>query len=310
MPIPEKAATIQETERVRFPGARRFLREYAAEARPAIFAGPPARTAALDRLGGLDLLLGRADPEGSDPEHLRATLRGYLAGAGAGFRCLWRPIPPELRGVAGPPVRFRGGERRFRVGRKGEVSALHFDAELRGVLLHQASGTARVRWVPPGRSPDVDPFLNVGRAAGPFPDESAGELGPGDTAFVPTGWWHRVEHFGDGLAVRVRLPRNALNRALGGRVHTTWRAAGIAASAPGPAALTAVDRADLARVRAVLAAPGAPGDRLAAMDALVRELHARRCGGPDLPPDPAEAEVWRALADSGVLYAPIRGRTG
>ncbi|GAA2445837.1 hypothetical protein GCM10010191_73480 [Actinomadura vinacea] len=334
--------------RVPAPSAEEFLNRYVRRGRPAVFTrlfqGQPihdfrTRDAALERLGDLPITVTEPyhaggfaafRPDAPPPRAVRTTLAGYFQDDSP-LLCLEQPTPPELRRTFDVPGYRRalggepcdGWESRLFAGHKGKVSNLHFDADFRGVLLHQVFGVKRLVWVPPAQSAKLLPFMNLslllpGRLTEDDRREWLGYvhaaecvLLPGDTAFIPTAYWHHAEYVEDSLSVNLRLPRNPFTRAIGGRdVHKTWRLGCVAASSPDPTAMTGADRADLDLVRRTLRHPGTPRERLDLMEETIRTLYERRC--PGLPAQAYadtsraldEETVWTRLIDEGVLYGP------
>ena len=49
------------------------------------------------------------------------------------------------------------------------------------------------------------------------------ELQPGDTLFMPAGYWHHMEYIDSGFAMSLR----ALQRSLGGKLHGLWNLFGM-----------------------------------------------------------------------------------
>jgi Cupin-like domain len=260
------------------------------------------------------------------------TLRGYFEHVDrhpeTQLLCVEQPTPVELCEMFKPPGYCRAGpvedgwESRLFVGNKGNLSNLHFDADFRAVLLHQVFGTKQLVLVPPSQSPKMLPFLNLSRLElARFTDRDRDEflayvhgyqtvLLPGETAYIPTAYWHHVDYLENSLSINIRLPRNEFLRLIGGRgIHKVWRLGCVAASAADPTTLTSADHDDMRRLRDVLHGPATPEKRLALMEALIGELYERRC--PDLPRDEytrldeaiSERSVWQLLLDQGVLYA-------
>jgi hypothetical protein len=179
----------------------------------------------------------------------------------------------------------------------------------------------RIVWVAPWRSQRLLPFMNLSRyrLARFAPGEREEFLSyvhafetlllPGETAFIPAGWWHHVDYLDLSLSINVRLQRNALLRLIGGRgFHKTWQMSCIAASAPHPEHLTRDDERLLRGLRAALSG-GTPSEKLAKVDQLVDDAYAHRfpehpvVDHVDIEDATHEAVLWRRLLHEGVLYA-------
>jgi hypothetical protein len=280
----------------------------------------------------LDVRMPYHTRDGQADDVRRMSLRAYFEHVEAEphteWLCVEQPTPPEVRRLFAPPgycdIGAGGGdtwESRLFVGNAGNASNLHFDADFRAVLLHQVFGVKRIVWVAPWHSPKLLPFMNLSRyrLARFIPGDRDEFLAyvhafetllmPGETAFIPAGWWHHVDYLELSFSINVRLRRNALLRLIGGRgFHKTWRLGCIAASAPHPEQLTDDDEHLLSEFREALSS-GTPSEKLAKVEQLIGESCDRRfpqlarVDYADIEDAMSEAAMWRRLLSEGVLYA-------
>ncbi|HEX8173241.1 MAG TPA: cupin-like domain-containing protein [Thermoanaerobaculia bacterium] len=206
----------------------------------------------------------------------------------------------------------------FFFGNAGNASNLHFDGDMRSALLHQIAGRKRAVCIPPTQSFKLFPMNNFSgvllynyaarereellRYTGGF--ETL--LEPGDTLFIPAGWWHHLDYVDTGLSFNIRLRRNALLRLLGdGRVHTNYKTQAIGATLVhgGPDSERVRER-----VLQVLERPTSGEEKFAEMEALYDELYATVCAHypqqkrfASLYPC-SDAELYRRRLDKGTLY--------
>ena len=244
--------------------------------------------------------------------------------------CVEHDTPPPLAAAMPPPYLGLGMPQdpwisyMFLAG-PGNVTHLHYDRDLRNVVMVQVFGhkryvlidAAETRKLVPGASPDA-PYAS-GLYLQHFSPAELGSflrytnawdcvLGPGEALLIPATTWHYVEYLDVALSVSFRLRRNPyLER--------------LAASVPRPSvelqALATCFRDDRAVTPAardafdalVAAAQGGPGggDRTARLDRLCLEL-CRRLGLPIAAPpyDVTDRARRDEIADAARTVAPTR----
>jgi hypothetical protein len=104
------------------------------------------------------------------------------------------------------------------------VAHLHYDGDLRDVVMLQLFGHKRYVLIDPAHSAKVLPLTGAGvqRTSGVFLEHMGDDdlqaflrytdahvctLGPGDLLYMPAGWWHYVEYLDVSLSVNHRLGR-------------------------------------------------------------------------------------------------------
>jgi len=115
------------------------------------------------------------------------------------------------------------------------VAHLHYDGDLRDVVMVQLFGRKRYVLIDPVHSAKVLPLTEPGvqRTSGVFLEHLSPEdlaaflrytdayettLEPGELLLMPAGWWHYVEYLDVSLSVNHRLGRNARLRTLAEQV--------------------------------------------------------------------------------------------
>ncbi len=115
------------------------------------------------------------------------------------------------------------------------VAHLHYDGDLRDVVMLQLFGHKRYVLIDPEHSAKLAPLTGPGvqRTSGVFLEHLDGAerdaflrytaayectLGPGDALYMPAGWWHHVEYLDVSLSVNHRLARNPYLRTLAEQV--------------------------------------------------------------------------------------------
>jgi hypothetical protein len=107
---------------------------------------------------------------------------------------------------------------------------MHYDLDGRAVLLTQVFGRKRVWVVSPANGQRLDPMVEpIGHWSSLFIENLSPEaklelahsigafdtvLEPGDTIFIPTGWWHYVDYIETGMSFNIRIGRTPRQRAL------------------------------------------------------------------------------------------------
>lgn len=133
------------------------------------------------------------------------------------------------------PMLFTGGQ--------GSVTHMHFDIDLSHILHTQFAGRKRVLLFPYNQKNKLyrKPFevLSLADFSGyaddkgmpdyeKFPALKEAEgydliLNPGDTLFMPAGYWHHMEYIDSGFAMSLR----ALQPSLAGKLHGVWNLFGM-----------------------------------------------------------------------------------
>lgn len=134
------------------------------------------------------------------------------------------------------PMLFVGGET--------SITHLHFDIDMSHILHTQFSGKKRVLLFPnkeqyklyrkPYEVMSIADFSNYYDAekskidTAQFPAINLAEgydviLEPGDTLFMPSGYWHHMEYLESGFAMSLR----AMQPSLGGKLHGAWNLFGM-----------------------------------------------------------------------------------
>lgn len=111
------------------------------------------------------------------------------------------------------PFLFFGGQ--------GTVTGLHYDIDYSHVFLNQIHGKKRVVLFPPEMSAflyqhpyTVASFVNINDPdydrypALRFLEGLEVELQPGETLFIPSGWWHYIEYVDGGYSMSLRAFEN------------------------------------------------------------------------------------------------------
>jgi len=102
-------------------------------------------------------------------------------------------------------------------GRRGHVADLHQHRDLFHLLFHQVFGRKRVVLMPPGAAHKLAPVLSMSGLA--LERLSASEfahflaytsgvvdvLEPGETLFLPAGWWHYFDYLDDCMSINMRF---------------------------------------------------------------------------------------------------------
>lgn len=134
------------------------------------------------------------------------------------------------------PSLFAGGE--------GSITHMHFDIDMPHLMHTQFMGKKRVLLFPNAeqhklyRKPfevlslaDFSNYYNAAKSKvdiGKFPALELAEgydviLEPGDTLFMPSGYWHHMEYLQSGFAMSLR----AMDNTLGGKLKGLWNVAGM-----------------------------------------------------------------------------------
>lgn len=145
-----------------------------------------------------------------------------------------QPTPSELSSLFQVPdiCRYRHGEdgidgvfSEFFLAGRGNVAHLHFDWDLRHVLLHQVFGRKRICLIAPRYSALLDPLFNTSLLNLERLDRrtrldflrsvmtSETVLSPGETLYIPALMWHHVEYLDTSMSVSLRFGRNRIGRA-------------------------------------------------------------------------------------------------
>lgn len=230
--------------RVRAPSPDEFQHNYLPRCQPAIFVplteGRPAtrlqdRAVLLSELADMPLAV-RPNyvpdfGEGRRDAPPRATTLGaFLSELEAGSKelCVEYATPAQL--VAHVPLPQAAGNynpqniisHTFLAG-PGAFAHLHYDADLRPVLMYQVFGRKRYVLIDPEQTRKLDPLLDVGweHTSSLFLQHFSEEdrnaflhyvnawdctLEPGETLFVPALIWHYIEYLDVALSVNFRLP--------------------------------------------------------------------------------------------------------
>ena len=113
----------------------------------------------------------------------------------------------------------------------GHYAHLHYDVDGRPVILTQLFGHKRVMVVPPEQNQAIDPYTEErgGNMSSRYiehltPDEKlafAREvgafdtlIGPCESIFIPTGWWHYIDYVDTAMSINVRFGRTPLQAEL------------------------------------------------------------------------------------------------
>lgn len=148
--------------------------------------------------------------------------------------CSEYPLPREIASLFGTPDYYRipfdelSALARLFVGYQGSVASLHFDGDLRNVLLHQVFGRRRIVLIPIRESKKLFPITNL--SALYLDTFTNGDLidfvkyvngydfivSPGETVYIPPLMWHYVEYVEPAMAVSFRFGRNEYARRLAG----------------------------------------------------------------------------------------------
>lgn len=133
------------------------------------------------------------------------------------------------------PMLFTGGQ--------GSVTHMHFDIDISHILHTQFAGRKRVLLFPYDQKDKLyrKPFevLSLADFSGyaenngmpdyeKFPALKFAEgynliLNPGDTLFMPAGYWHHMEYIDSGFAMSLR----ALQSSVSGKLHGVWNLFGM-----------------------------------------------------------------------------------
>lgn len=133
------------------------------------------------------------------------------------------------------PMLFTGGQ--------GSVTHMHFDIDISHILHTQFAGRKRVLLFPYDQKDKLyrKPFevLSLADFSGyaenngmpdyeKFPALKYAEgydliLNPGDTLFMPAGYWHHMEYIDSGFAMSLR----ALQSSVSGKLHGVWNLFGM-----------------------------------------------------------------------------------
>ena len=123
--------------------------------------------------------------------------------------------------LQGLPFMFFGGE--------GSSTRNHFDIDMSHVFITQFQGKKRI-WLFPNNQSDLMYKLpyNFHSIANPktsstdeYPalkllDGYEAVIGPGDTLYMPAGWWHYIQYETEGYSISVRALANSLGEKLKG----------------------------------------------------------------------------------------------
>jgi len=113
----------------------------------------------------------------------------------------------------------------------GHSAHLHYDVDGRPVFLTQIFGHERVIVIPPEQNQRLDPIVDErgGNMSSLFVEHRTPEeklafarevgafdtvLGPGETVFIPTGWWHYIDYLDTAMSFNVRLGRSPIQQGL------------------------------------------------------------------------------------------------
>lgn len=133
------------------------------------------------------------------------------------------------------PMLFTGGQ--------GSVTHMHFDIDLSHILHTQFAGRKRVLLFPYDQKDKLyrKPFevLSLADFSGYADDKGMPDyekfpalknaegydliLNPGETLFMPAGYWHHMEYIDSGFAMSLR----ALQPSLAGKLHGVWNLFGM-----------------------------------------------------------------------------------
>ncbi|HEY8544068.1 MAG TPA: cupin-like domain-containing protein [Acidimicrobiales bacterium] len=263
-----------------------------------------------------DLLLGR-ERAARRRVPFGAFLDELADGRAGDQHCLEQSTPDELLALLPPPAYLRTGSRRdswesyLFVAGAGNTVHLHYDHDLRHVLMHQVFGRKRYVIIDPAESHKLAPGSRpqVRRTSALFLEHFSGPdllaflryvnawdcvLEPGETLLIPATCWHYVEYVTDALSVNFCLPRNEHLRRLAEIFpESSVELLALASRFRDPSSLGPEERAAYA---ALLAADERdhPDDasRLAALDALTVRL-AERLGLPVAGPGYHLADLAR-----------------
>lgn len=130
------------------------------------------------------------------------------------------------------------------VGGQGSITHMHFDIDMSHILHTQFAGRKRVLLFPYNEQHKLyrKPFevLSVADFSNYYDDEKSKLdvekfpavekavgydiiLNPGDTLFMPCGYWHHMEYIDSGFAMSLR----ALNSSLSGKMKGVWNIVGM-----------------------------------------------------------------------------------
>ena len=114
---------------------------------------------------------------------------------------------------------------------EGNYAHMHYDGDLRHVILYQVFGRKRILLVPPTQSLRMLPMKNQSFIQfGDFSERDRAEfvrfvggydffLEPGEAVYIPPAWWHHIEYVTTSLSVNVRFGRNRYAKFLGDNLH-------------------------------------------------------------------------------------------
>ncbi len=154
--------------------------------------------------------------------------------------CSEHATPAALAGPAAVPAFADVGDDADRVSDMflagpAATAHLHYDGDLRDVVMLQLFGHKRYVLIDPVHSAKLLPLTGAGvqRTSGVFLEHLEGAerdafvrytaayectLGPGEALYMPAGWWHYVEYLDVSLSVNHRLGRNRELRTLAEQV--------------------------------------------------------------------------------------------
>jgi lysine-specific demethylase 8 len=245
---------LDNVERMSSPAADVLLRDYIRPGRPVIltdlFDRQPIRAvdtpdAARRQIGDVVLqvqpnYVGALLAHGRTAEPRPITVAEFLdlltARSDTDLYCVEYPTPAGILDRVGRPEAcdLREGadviSTMFFAG-KGNSAHLHFDGDLRDVIMYQALGTKRYVIIDPRETRKLDPFVDAGieRTSSVFLENFSESdktaflrytnawdcvLSPGEALLMPMMAWHYVEYLEPSMSVSFRLGRNRYCRFL------------------------------------------------------------------------------------------------